>query len=384
MSPLTLRSPKTVTFGRGRASSTGDHAAAHGEVALLVTDPTILELGVADPVIASLDRAGLAVERFDGVRPEPTLSSVLEALEAARAADADVVVGVGGGSAMDVAKAVAVLLGNPDLVSAPFGRNHVPEPSVPSILLPTTAGTGAEVSPAVVLVDDRDGHEKRGIVDDHGFATVALVDPALTDDLPPSLTAATGLDAFAHAVGSFISTSSNPYADALCAEAMVMIEANLRSATFHGADAPAARDAMALAATLAMLGRVNGGKAAIHAVAYGVQARSEAAHAAAIAAVLPAVLRYTLPACVPAMARLGTRCYGATGDPRTRAERFVDGVERLRDDLGLPASLEAVGVPADVDLDALARASVQSTRHLEATPRPMTAADARELLETLR
>lgn len=379
---FTIQSPERVVFGRGRASEAGRRANAYGDRAFVITDPQLVRLGVVDPVVTSLRDAGLDVEVFDGVEPDPTLTVVNAAISAARDAQADVLVGVGGGSSMDVAKGAAVILANPELAEEPFGRGHVPNPSEPTVLLPTTAGSGAEVSPAVVVIDDRGGHEKKGIIDPNAFASVAIVDPALSDDLPPEITRATGIDAFAHAVGSSISTASNPFADALCAEAMALVEGNLRPVTFRGADAPDARNAMSLAATTAMFGRVNGGKAAIHAVAYGVQSLYDVPHGEAIAAVLPAVLEYDLPAAVPTFATLGTRLYGATGDARTRAEAFLDGVRRLRADVGLDCRLREFGATED-DLDDLAAMAVTSKRHLEANPRPLSETDARGILETL-
>ena len=377
-----FQAPEHIQFGRGTATETGAYASAYGERALLVTDPQLVELGVIDPVVESLADAGLDVELFDGVEPDPTLSVIRDGVAAAREAEADVLVGVGGGSSMDVAKGAAVILANPDLEAEPFGRGHVPEPGIPTVLLPTTAGSGAEVSPAVVVIDDRDGHEKKGIIDPNAFGTVAVVDPSLSDALPPEITRATGIDVFAHAVGSVISTTSNPVADALCTRAMELVEESLRAATFHGADAPTARNAMALAAMTAMLGRVNGGKAAIHAVAYGVQSIYDVPHGEAIAAVLPAVLEYNLPAAVPTYATLGTRLYGAEGDARSRAETFLEGVRRLRSDVGLDARLREFGATED-DLDELAAMAITSKRHLEANPRSVSADDARAILESV-
>jgi alcohol dehydrogenase len=377
-----FQAPEHIQFGRGTATETGAYASTYGERALLVTDPQLVELGVIDPVVESLADAGLDVELFDGVEPDPTLSVIRDGVAAAREAEADVLVGVGGGSSMDVAKGAAVILANPDLEAEPFGRGHVPEPGIPTVLLPTTAGSGAEVSPAVVVIDDRDGHEKKGIIDSNAFGTVAVVDPSLSDALPPEITRATGIDVFAHAVGSVISTTSNPVADALCTRAMELVEGSLRAATFHGADAPTARNAMALAAMTAMLGRVNGGKAAIHAVAYGVQSIYDVPHGEAIAAVLPAVLEYNLPAAVPTYATLGTRLYGAEGDARSRAETFLEGVRRLRSDVGLDARLREFGATED-DLDELAAMAITSKRHLEANPRSVSADDARAILESV-
>jgi alcohol dehydrogenase class IV len=199
--------------------------------------------------------------------------------------------------------------------------------------------------------------------------------------LPLELTRATGLDAFSHAIGSYVSTTSNAYADALTVEAMELIETHLRDATFHGADAPLAREQMSLAAMLAMLGRVNGGKAAIHSFAYGLQEMYDLPHGEAIAMVLPEVVEYNLPAAVEQLARLGTRIYDADGTDRERAQAVVDGLYRLRSDVGLDRSLGSVG--SRDDLNRLAEYALHSERHLRENPRDVTERDARTLLERL-
>jgi alcohol dehydrogenase class IV len=376
-----LQGPDALVFGRGRVAELGDRAAAFGSRALVVTDPGIRDAGLLDPVLESLDAAGLSVEVFDGVDADPTVSNAAAAGDAAVDAGADVLVGVGGGSSMDVTKVAALAADSPgplaDLLANP---ENVPT-GLPTILLPTTAGTGSEVSPAAVLLDDETG-EKEGLIDPELFAAVALVDPDFTMHLPTRITRATGLDAFAHAAGSYISTDANEFADALCLNAMELVEDNLRDAAFHGADAPQARVAMSMAATTAMYGRVNGGKSAIHSVAYGIQAMYDRPHAEAIALVMPVVLDYDAPAAVDRFARLGERVFDATGPRRERAQAAVDGVRALRDDLDLPSSLSDVGGSAD-DLDELAELAVHSERHLRANPRPMTAEDARDVLETL-
>lgn len=376
-----LEGPDALAFGRGRASETGERTGRFGDRALVVTDSGVRDAGLLESVVASLEAAGVGIEIFDGVEADPTVSNATAAATAAADSDADVLVGVGGGSPMDVTKvaAVAVATGRPvpEVVAA---AEPLPD-GVPTVLLPTTAGTGSEVSPAAVLFDDAEG-EKAGIVDPALFADVALVDPDLSMHLPPGLTKATGIDAFAHAVGSYVSTDANELSDALCVRAMELIESNLRDASFHGASRPSARVGMSIAATLAMLGRVNGGKSAIHSVAYGLQAKYDLPHAEAIAIVLPSVLSYDAPAALDRFARLGTRLYGATGSRRQRAAELVDGVRTLRDDLGLDGSLRDVG-GSEEDLDELAALAVNSERHLRANPRTMSAVDARELLRSL-
>ncbi|MFO7927603.1 MAG: iron-containing alcohol dehydrogenase family protein [Halobacteriota archaeon] len=373
-----LRGPEALRFGRGRVAEAGECAAQFGDRALLVTDSGVRAAGLAEPVVDSLETAGIEVEIFDGIESDPAVSVAQAAAEAAD--DQDALVGLGGGSPMDVTKAAAAVVGSGRSLVGLLESADPLVDSAPTILLPTTSGTGSEVSPAAVLFDD-DG-EKRGLIDPALFADVALVDPDLSMHLPPRLTAGTGLDAFAHAVGSYISTDSNELADALCLRAMELVETHLRDATFRGDDAPEARVGMSMAATLAMLGRVNGGKSAIHSVAYGVGATCHVPHAEAIATVMPAVLEYNAPAALDRFASLGDRLYDASGSRRHRAATFVAGVRSLRDDVGFDGDLTAFGATV-ADLDELAEASLASQRHLRANPRSMDADDARELLSDL-
>lgn len=375
-----LCGPDDLRFGVGRAEETGPCANSLGDRALIVTDPGVRRAGLVDSVVESLEAARVEVSMFDDIESDPSVSVATAAATVAEEADVDVLVGIGGGSPMDVTKAAAASVGaNRPLVELLESSDPIPE-SAPTILLPTTSGTGSEVSPAAVLFDE-DG-EKRGLIGPSLFADVAIVDPELSMGLPQRLTASTGLDAFAHAVGSYVSTDANEFADALCLRAMELIEIHLRDAVFEGSVNPEARAGMSLAATLAMLGRVNGGKSAIHSVAYGVGAMYDVPHAEAIATVLPAVLEYNAPAALDRFARLGEVLYDASGSRRHRAATFVSGVRTLRDDVGFDGDLSAFGATAG-DLDELAQLSVESERHLRANPRSMAAEDARDLLEKL-
>ncbi len=381
---LDFVSPDNLIFGRGTVTETGVHCAQNGDTVLLVTDPGIRNAGLLDPIVSSIETAGVDYEVFDGVEPDPKVSNTLECADLAGDIGADALVGIGGGSSMDVAKTAAALLTNESPIEKLFGRHNVPTEGLPTVLLPTTSGTGAEVSPASVLFDDRANGtgEKEGIIDPAILSHTAIIDPDLSMHLPAALTKSTGLDAFAHAMGSYMATTSNTFADALCVQAMELIEEHLRDATFMGADAPEAREKMALAATMAMLGRVNGGKAAIHSIAYGVQALYDVPHAVAISMVLPEVVEYNQPASTEAFARLGTRLYEADGSRRGRAQTLVEGITRLRDDLGLDQSLRSVGAREE-EMDELAELAVHSDRHLEPNPRPVEVSDAKTILRSV-
>lgn len=369
-----FKGPDSLIFGRGTATRVGEYGG--GSTAMIVTDTGIRDAGLLDDIVAALESADATIEMYDAVQPDPSLSDAATCAAHAESVDAEVLIGIGGGSSLDVTKAASVIVTNDAPPETLLGRHNVAVDGLPTVLLPTTAGTGSEVSPTAVLFDDTGEQDAKAvIIDDALFATAAIVDPDLSMQLPAGITRATGLDAFAHAMGSYMSTTSNTFADALCMEAMELIETYLRDATFHGADAPEAREKMALAATLAMLGRINGGKAAIHSIAYGIQELYDVPHAEAIAMVLPEVVAYNQPAATDAYARLGTRLYEADGGTRARAQTLVDGVYRLRDDLGLDRSLRSVGAE-DGDIDALVEHGLHSQRHIEPNPRPLGPADA--------
>lgn len=378
---FSLRCPEDLVFGRGTVSETGQLARDHGESVLVVTDPGIRDAGLLEQALGSLEEAGASARVYDGVSPDPSAAMATECAGEARSFGADVLVGVGGGSVLDVTKAAAALAVAEQPVASLFGVDTVDVDPLPTVLVPTTAGTGSEVSPASVLLDDASG-EKRGIVDDALFASAAVVDPGLTDDLPAELTAATGLDAYAHAIGSYMSRDATPFADGICVAAIDLIETHLRDATYQGAVAPAARDGMMLGATMAMFGRVNGGKAAIHSVAYGIQTQYHVPHGRAIAMVLPEVVAYNLPACMEKLGRLGARVYGATGSRRDRAHAVVRAIRDLRADVGADVTLREVGADEDA-LEALSEAAVRSERHLAPNPRPVTVEDARGIFEQI-
>mgnify|MGYP000232915688 CR=1 FL=1 len=374
---LDFKCPDVIRFGRGTVAETAKYVGDSDATVLIVTDPGIIEAGLVDSVESSLKESGISYKIFSGVKPDPTVSNVEKCLERAREIGADALVGVGGGSPMDVTKATSVLLTNDCPIDELFGRDNVSNQGITTVLLPTTTGTGSEVSPGSVFYDDRPtgSGEKEAILDPSIYPKAALIDPDLSMHLPSPTTRATGLDAFTHAIGSFISKEGNSFADALCLEAMTLIEENLRDAAFHGAEAPEAREKMAIAATMAMVGRTNGGKAAVHSLAYGIQGMYDVPHGKAIAMVLPEVIEYNLPAAVDRFARLGTRLYDATGGQRERAHQLVEGVYRLRDDLDLDEKLTNVGA-AEGEMDDLVDLATHSQRHLDPNPRHIDREDA--------
>lgn len=384
-----LRTADALAFGTGAAAELPAHLPDDTGSVLLVTDPGVRDAGVVDHLTAALDerRPAVTVTVFDGVAPDPDLTVFEAAVDRVRAGDPDAVVGVGGGSALDVAKvtgAVAVHGGDVlDYAAPPTGAGTpIPGPGLPTVAVPTTAGTGSETTPvAVVSLPDRD--LKVGVSSRHLLPDAALVDPLLTVSLPPGPTAAAGMDALAHAVEAYTTRpfdakpradpdarpdygGRTPLTDALARVAVERIGAGLRRAVDNGEDVDARRD-VSLGSLAAGVAFANAGLGAAHAVAMAAGAAHDTPHGETVAAVLPAVMRYNAPS-VRERYRDVARWLGrdvADADPDAAA---VDAVATLAADVGAPDGLGALGVTAD-DVPALAAKTTTLERLLAGNPR---------------
>lgn len=334
-----LQSPTPVEFGLGVAARLGERAAALGiRHALLVTDPGLAAAPPVDEARAALARAGLAVTLFSGVVLDPTAASVAEAAAAYRASGADGIVAVGGGSAMDTAKALGVLaLAGGDDVRPFFLGGPRAIPGIPPLIcLPTTAGTGSEVTWIAVVTD---ALQKQVLRDPKIAPALALVDPALSASMPPGLTISTGLDALAHALETLTSSLPNPYSDALALDAAGRVARWLPRAVERGDDL-AARGELALAATLAGLAFLNSRLHLGHAVGHALGTHHKLSHGLACGVCLPALLDFLRPAREAELARAAA-AMGAADAPRAVAELLARvGAPRLG------AAIEAG--PADI------------------------------------
>lgn len=363
---FTLNLPARVRYGRDSLNAIADLANVDAQsVVLLVTDATLEKLGVAQRVTEALENAGSEVHVFADIPAEPPTSSVDAVLScfcnAAAGKPASVIVGLGGGSVLDVTKIVALCLGHDRPASDFFGIDRVPARGVPSILIPTTAGTGSEVTPVSVLTDT-EKQVKARTWSPHILPNLALVDPSLTDSLPPRVTAATGIDALVHAIEAYIAKVANPYAQAIALEAARQLSKGLRRAYADGADKEA-RDAVALGSHLAGLAFANSSCAGVHALALPLGGRFHIAHGEANANLLAATMRVNLPACREHFTALAT----AMALPDTRPEAFIDALESLKRDLGIPDSLTAYGVSADAIPD-LAKHAVEIRTLIDPNP----------------
>lgn len=284
--PFSHFTVKKIVHGNGSIKDAAKEVKSlKGSRALIVTDPGLAKLNVQQPLEEVLTAGGIAWELFAKAELEPSMDSIQACADAAKTFKADVLIGFGGGSALDTTKAAAVLLSNEGPIDKYFGMNLVPNPSLPKILIPTTAGTGSEMTNISVLADTKNGG-KKGVVSEHMYADVVLLDASLTVGLPPRVTAMTGVDAFVHAMESFCGIAATPITDALNLAAMKMVGANIRQAYANGGNL-AARDAMLYGSALAGMGFGNTQNGIIHAVGTTLPVECHIPHGLAIAICSP-------------------------------------------------------------------------------------------------
>lgn len=345
---------------------------------LIVTDPGITRFGLLDGVLPGFAAVGVAVEVFDQVVADPPEVIVLNAVERAREMGAELVIGFGGGSSMDVAKLVA-LFAHPGCAQALkdiYGVGNARGPRLPLIQVPTTAGTGSEVTQIAIITTGET--TKMGVVSPVLLPDLAVLDAELTLGLPPAVTAATGIDAMVHAIEAYTSKiRKNPLSDLLAREALRLLAANLHEAVYNGHNREA-RQAMLLGALLAGQAFANAPCAAVHALAYPLGGHFHIPHGLSNALVLPEVLRFNAPAAAPLYAELaplllGERCKGeGTGQ---RCAEFITELAALNERCGLPSRLRDAGVP-EAMLPTLARDAMLQQRLLVNNPREVSEADA--------
>jgi alcohol dehydrogenase class IV len=335
--------------------------------ALIVTDPGVARSGVLDKVTEPLAAAGIAFQIFADVQPEPPIACAEAALSALNKGNADLVIGVGGGSSMDVAKVAAMLAVNGGDVRQYWGENKVPKPALPMVLIPTTAGTGSEVSPIAMLTDPAE-RLKKGIVSPNILAQVAIVDPEMSRTMPPKVTAATSMDALTHAIEGMFSVKANPVCDGICLESARMIAASLPRAYKNGDDLEA-RSGMAIASMMAGLPLGNSSVTLVHALAYPLGARYNVPHGVANTVMLVPVMEFNKEICRQALERIAQAMVG-----KPSAEAAIDTVRRLTKEVGMNIPLRDLGVREDV-LHEMAVDTSKITRLMEKNPRKASVQD---------
>jgi alcohol dehydrogenase class IV len=342
---------------------------------LLVTDPGLVAIGLVQPVVAALADAGLPPLVFDQVREDPPEATVLAATELARNGGVDGVIAVGGGSSMDVAKVVAVLLGGAQALPELYGVGQVTGGRLPLLLVPTTAGTGSEVTPVAVITTGET--TKAGISSPVLLPDVAVLDASLTLGLPPGVTAMTGVDAMVHAIEAYTSRhKKNPLSDNLAVNALRLLSRNIRTAVREGSNQQA-REEMLLGACLAGQAFANAPVAAVHALAYPLGGHYHIPHGLSNSLVLPSVLAFNAPCAHALYAELAEVVAGGPlkGSDEAKTAALIAALRQVIDDVALPATLRRAGVK-EGDLEMLAADAMLQQRLLINNPRDVTYADA--------
>jgi alcohol dehydrogenase class IV len=347
--------PDQIHAGFGAAKRAGHELKAEGaQHAFVIADPGVVSAGLAEPVITSIAAAGVAYTLYTGVVPNPDCASVDAAAAAYRASGADTLVGVGGGSGLDTAKAARLVVAGPsDGKVAEYayrmGDKARPHPKqLPfAIAIPTTAGTGAEVTPWAVITDPKDKF-KFGVGGPRSVPSLALIDPELMLGLPPFLTAATGMDALTHLIEACVSTNDAPALDAMILDGITLVGKYLPMAVSKGSNR-AAREGMANAAMMGGIAISSKWLGACHSLAHQLSGFANVQHGLANAIMLPHVMRFNLPGALDKYARVNAALGGSTaGTMRQQAESAVRLVEQLNADVGLPVRLRDVGVSEDM------------------------------------
>ena len=373
----TFTVPSFVHFGPGVAKKAGEIAIEFGaKKVLCIYDQEVAK--IAAGIVQTLKDAGLEVFEFDGVIPNPTDAVMEEAAKLGREANVDMVFGIGGGSSIDTSKGVKVLLTNPSPINQYIGMGNIPNPTKPLCCIPTTAGTGSEVTSMTIITEPKNSR-KIAVGGRYLPPEVAIVDPELTLGMPPSVTASTGMDALTHAIEAYTCKLADPITDALSLKAIQLIYNNLPKAVFNGEDLQARTD-MLLGSMMAGIAFNNAFVALVHSIAHPLSARCNLPHGVANAAVLPYVMEYNAPV-VPERTidigiAMGLNLQGL--DKAEACKKVVDEVYNLMKLVKIPTLKEA-GVPESI-LETIAKDTMVEPP-TSANPRIPTEADVLAILK---
>ncbi|MDW8351955.1 MAG: iron-containing alcohol dehydrogenase [Anaerolineae bacterium] len=387
-----------ILFGCGALERIGVEA-RHRNLsrALIVADPNMAKVGLVDAVRRNLGASQVESHVFEGGMPEPGAATADAAAQAARAARPDFIIGLGGGSNMDVAKVAAAVYTHGGSAANYFGENRVPGPTVPVFAVPTTAGTGSEVT-AVAIIEDEARHLKLAIASPYLRPRLAIVDPLVTLSCPAKVTAESGMDALVHAVEAYTVigydaldapsdarpqfTGRQPITDGLAERAIRLVGRHLRAAVYQPTNL-SAREGMHLAALLAGMAFNSAGLGAVHALQYPVGALTHTPHGLGTGLLLPYVVAYLLPAAQQRFARiaawLGEDVMGMSASDA--AQQCVEAIQRLKQDVGLPLRLRDIGVDQE-HLRPMAEQAATYRRLLRMSPRPLDVAALEAILRS--
>jgi alcohol dehydrogenase class IV len=370
-----FQSTRATLVSPGSSAKLGELAKGlHCRSVLIVTDKGVEKAGLLSAALGGFAAQGIAVAIFSDVQADPPVSVIQQAVDCAKENKVDCVVGLGGGSSMDVAKLVALLALGKEKLDEIYGVGMVKGPRLPLILVPTTAGTGSEVTPISIVTTG--AGEKKGVVSPVLLPDWAVLDADLTLGLPSVVTAATGVDAMVHAIEAFTSKRlKNPVSDCLAREALSLLSRNIHEACRNGGNREA-RQNMLLGAMLAGMAFANAPVAAVHALAYPVGARFHVPHGLSNSLVLPEVIRFNVKAAEEQYASLADIIVpGVTGSAAVKADALVRRLADLPRELGLQTRLSEMGI-AKADLPLLAEDAMKQTRLLVNNPREILYDDA--------
>ncbi len=373
---IMLKSPNLILAGFGALAKMGEEAGnLEAKKALLVTDKGITASGISAKVEKVLTDQKIAVDVFDKVIPDPDIACCEKCIDTAKAGRYDLIVGVGGGSSMDIASVTSTLCTNPGKIHDYFGVNLLKKQGIPTFLVATTAGTGAEVTPNAILTDT-EAKLKKGIVSPFILPRAAVVDPELTLSMPSRVTSFTGMDALTHAIESYTSMNATPLTDMYAREAIRLIGHSLRTAVARG-DRRDARYDMSIGSLFAGISLANAGVGAVHALAYPLGGQFNVPHGIANGILLPHVMEFNVPGDVCKFAEvarlLGERVEHLS--PVDAAYRSVAAVKDLMRDIDMPLTLTELDIPKSA-IPEMAAASINVTRLMANNPRKMTAKDS--------
>ena len=349
--------------------------------AFVCSDPDLIKFGVTKKVTDVLDEAGLAYEIYSNIKPNPTIENVQTGVAAFKASGADYLIAIGGGSSMDTAKAIGIIINNPEFedVRSLEGVAPTKKPCVPIIAVPTTAGTAAEVTINYVITDV-EKKRKFVCVDTHDIPVVAVIDPDMMSSMPKGLTASTGMDALTHAIEGYITKGAWEMTDMFHLKAIEIISNSLRGAV---ANTPEGREGMALGQYVAGMGFSNVGLGIVHSMAHSLGAVYDTPHGVANAILLPTIMEYNAP-CTGDKYKYIAKAMGVEGVETMSQEEYrkaaVDAVKKLSADVGIPADLKAI--VKEEDLDFLSE-SAYADACRPGNPRDTSVEEIKELYKSL-
>lgn len=373
--------PAVNYYGKGALMNLGSELEKNiVKKVFLISDKGLKSSGILDQVHEQLDKT--EVIEYVNVEREPSVENVEDALREFKISGCDAVIGVGGGSPLDVAKGVSVMANNKGSLLDYVGVQLIPNPGVFNILIPTTAGTGAEITQNAIFTD-RSAKMKKGIVSRHLIPNVAIVDSNLTISVPAAITAATGMDALTHAIESYTAPKANVQTEMYAIKSIELIGQHLRTAVSYGKD-EAAREAMALASVFAGISLANAGVGAVHAMAYPLGGRYGVNHGIANATLLPYVMEFNVLGNMQKFKNIAI-ALGESSEGKTDRETAflaVKAVKRLSRDVGIPQTLTELGVDKG-SVDAMAEGAMQATRLIDNNPRQIGVEDIKAIFNKM-